>query len=129
MNTTTPATDQPVLTHIQALVNEEHRLYEHGEHGGLGETDSQKLAKVRVELDQCWDLLRQRRALRDVGGIQQWHNSAPGTWQRTMSSSQHGMEKRFQYLDLSVSHHTYIEASRSAMPCRTTPSRTSPLRP
>src|SRR5205085_1509701 len=67
--------------------------------------------------------------LRDVGGIQQWHNSAPGTCQRTMSSSQHGMEKRFQCLDLSVSHHTYIEASRSAMPCRTTPSRTSPLRP
>jgi hypothetical protein len=61
-------TDQPVLTHIQELVNEEHRLYEQGEHGRLSDTDSQKLAKVHVELDQCWDLLRQRRALRNAGG-------------------------------------------------------------
>lgn len=29
--------------------------------------DQKRLANIQVELDQCWDLLRQRRALRDVG--------------------------------------------------------------
>ena len=67
MNDRTPATDQPVLNHIQELVKEEHRLYEQGEQVPLSDTDRQKLAKVEVELDQCWDLLRQRRALREVG--------------------------------------------------------------
>jgi len=56
--------DQPVLNHIQRLVEEEHRLYEQREHP---KADHKRLAEVQVELDQCWDLLRQRRALRDVG--------------------------------------------------------------
>ena len=60
-------TDQPVLGHIQQLVEEEHRLFEQGERGTVGEVDRQRLAQVQVELDQCWDLLRQRRALREVG--------------------------------------------------------------
>ncbi len=60
-------TDQPVLAHIQQLVEEEHRLFEQGERGTVGEMDRQRLAQVQVELDQCWDLLRQRRALREVG--------------------------------------------------------------
>jgi hypothetical protein len=59
--------DQPVLDHIETLVAEEHRLYEHGEHGTLEEADRQRLSQVQVELDQCWDLLRQRRALRETG--------------------------------------------------------------
>ena len=63
----TQATDQPVLGHIQQLVEEEHRLFEKGEHGTVEERDHQRLAQVQVELDQCWDLLRQRRALREVG--------------------------------------------------------------
>ena len=56
--------DQPVLTHIQHLVAEEHRLHEQGV---LPKADRKRLAQIQVELDQCWDLLRQRRALRDVG--------------------------------------------------------------
>lgn len=56
--------DQPVLNHIQHLVAEEHRLYEQGV---LHQADRKRLTQVQVELDQCWDLLRQRRALRDVG--------------------------------------------------------------
>jgi hypothetical protein len=56
--------DQPVLDHIQKLVEEEHRLYLHG---SLKDADRERLTKIEVELDQCWDLLRQRRALRDVG--------------------------------------------------------------
>ena len=56
--------DQPVLNHIQRLVEEEHRLHEQRAHP---QADRTRLEKVQVELDQCWDLLRQRRALRDVG--------------------------------------------------------------
>lgn len=56
--------DQPVLDHIQKLVAEEHRLYSHG---SLKDADRERLTKIEIELDQCWDLLRQRRALRDVG--------------------------------------------------------------
>ena len=56
--------DQPVLNHIQRLVAEEHRLHEER---APSKADRKRLAQVQVELDQCWDLLRQRRALRDVG--------------------------------------------------------------
>lgn len=56
--------DQPVLNYIQRLVAEEHRLYQRGK---IPQADRKRLAEVQVELDQCWDLLRQRRALRDVG--------------------------------------------------------------
>ena len=58
------AEDQPVLNHIQQLVAEEHRLYKQGT---LPPADRKRLLQVQVELDQCWDLLRQRRALRDGG--------------------------------------------------------------
>jgi hypothetical protein len=67
MNNKTQAPDQPVLNHIQELVEEEHRLYERGEKTTLADADRQRLAKVQVELDQCWDLLRRRRALRGAG--------------------------------------------------------------
>jgi hypothetical protein len=56
--------DQPVLNHIQRLVAEEHRLHEQRAHPLA---DREGLVQVQVELDQCWDLLRQRRALRDFG--------------------------------------------------------------
>lgn len=56
--------DQPVLKHIQGLMAEEQQLHEQG---GLAAADHERLAKINVELDQCWDLLRQRRALRDAG--------------------------------------------------------------
>ena len=56
--------DQPVLNYIQRLVAEEQQLYQQGK---LPQADRKRLAQVQVELDQCWDLLRQRRALRDVG--------------------------------------------------------------
>lgn len=56
--------DQPVLNYIQRLVAEEHQLYGQGR---LPKADRRRLEKIQIELDQCWDLLRQRRALRDVG--------------------------------------------------------------
>jgi hypothetical protein len=60
-----PDTDAPVLSHIEALVAEEHRLFDRGE---LSDEEQKRLAKVQLELDQCWDLLRQRRAIREFGG-------------------------------------------------------------
>ena len=57
--------DTSVFTHIERLVAEEHRLF--GQKS-LDPQGSKRLADVQVELDQCWDLLRQRRALRETGG-------------------------------------------------------------
>lgn len=57
-------TDQSVLIRIQELVDQEHRLHALS---ALTEEDRAKLHEVEVALDQCWDLLRQRRALRTVG--------------------------------------------------------------
>jgi hypothetical protein len=56
--------DRTVLGHINNLVKEEERLYGKNE---LSAGDEQRLAELKVELDQCWDLLRQRRALREFG--------------------------------------------------------------
>jgi len=56
--------DQSVLGHINQLVAEEERLYGRST---LSEDDRQRLSELKVELDQCWDLLRQRRALREFG--------------------------------------------------------------
>ena len=57
-------TDQSVLKHIQGLAAEEHHLFEQE---SLAEADAAKLKKIQVELDQCWDLLRQRQARRAAG--------------------------------------------------------------
>jgi len=56
--------DKSVLDHINNLVKEEERLYGQDQ---LSVDDQQKLNSLKVELDQCWDLLRQRRALREFG--------------------------------------------------------------
>jgi hypothetical protein len=60
----TGSDDRSVLGHINILVKEEECLYRQGE---LKEEDQARLAELQVELDQCWDLLRQRRALREFG--------------------------------------------------------------
>jgi hypothetical protein len=54
--------DAAIHTMIEQLVAEEHRLWEDEANGGNTEADSKKLAEVKVALDTCWDLLRQRRA-------------------------------------------------------------------
>jgi len=56
--------DRQVLNHIEVLVKEEHQLYSESK---LDQKDRQRLESITVELDQCWDLLRQRRGLRDAG--------------------------------------------------------------
>jgi hypothetical protein len=55
-------TDATVLAKIQALVHEEQQLYGHS---SLSDHDQVRLENLQVELDQCWDLLRQRRAKRE----------------------------------------------------------------
>jgi uncharacterized protein DUF2630 len=52
---------------IEQLVAEEHELWQRESAGSASEADRLRLQQVKVSLDQCWDLLRQRRALRDVG--------------------------------------------------------------
>ncbi len=49
--------DQSVLNQIQRLVTEEHQLYALGARGTSSGTDWEQLAKIQVELDQCWDLI------------------------------------------------------------------------
>ncbi|MDI1286989.1 MAG: DUF2630 family protein [Reyranella sp.] len=58
-------TDQIVLGHIEHLVAEEKKL--HDGHADLSAADRNRLVQINVELDRCWDLLRQRRALREYG--------------------------------------------------------------
>ena len=60
----TDQNDNSVLNHINELVKEEERLYGKDQ---LTLSDQQRLGDLKVQLDQCWDLLRQRRALREFG--------------------------------------------------------------
>ena len=57
-------TDETVLAHIERLVTEEKKLYAKGE---VSDSERERLGQINVELDRCWDLLRQRRALREFG--------------------------------------------------------------
>ena len=59
--------DTEILKHITELVNEEHELMNLSEAGGLEDTQHARMKALEVSLDQCWDLLRQRRALREMG--------------------------------------------------------------
>jgi Protein of unknown function (DUF2630) len=52
---------------IESLVAEEHELWDREASGNAGDADRRRLEELKVSLDQCWDLLRQRRALRGAG--------------------------------------------------------------
>jgi hypothetical protein len=52
---------------IEGLVAEEHELWERESAGDAGDAERRRLAELKVSLDQCWDLLRQRQALRGAG--------------------------------------------------------------
>ena len=56
--------DRPVQKHIAKLVDEEHALYAKP---SLSDEERSRMQEIKVELDQCWDLLRQRRALSEFG--------------------------------------------------------------
>jgi hypothetical protein len=58
--------DKDIQDRIRELIDEEHAL--RGQHGEAGaETPAGRLSDVQTQLDQCWDLLRQRRAKREFG--------------------------------------------------------------
>lgn len=57
--------EQSILHHINQLVEEEHGLLDETGKGQLDPARHQRLQAVQVTLDQCWDLLRQRRARRE----------------------------------------------------------------
>ena len=59
--------DERIHDRIERLVAEEHELYDRGGEGGLTESEHRRLESIEVALDQSWDLLRQRRALREAG--------------------------------------------------------------
>jgi hypothetical protein len=61
--------DADILARVNELVAEEQELRDKLQHREIDESEEhQRLRAVEVQLDQCWDLLRQRRALRDAGG-------------------------------------------------------------
>ena len=65
----TDNSDNAALSRINELVAEEKALREQLQHGEISESEEHKrLRQLEIALDQCWDLLRQRRALRETGG-------------------------------------------------------------
>ena len=59
--------DAEIVRHIDALVDEEHRLERSHADQGLSPDEQERMHEVEVQLDQLWDLLRQRRARRHAG--------------------------------------------------------------
>ena len=60
--------DREIQHRISALIEEEHGLRSTaGSGSGPAAAQGDRLAKIEVELDQCWDLLRQRQARREFG--------------------------------------------------------------
>jgi hypothetical protein len=59
-----PMNEPSILHHITELVDEEHRLRNLGDER---DQHAARLKHVEEQLDQCWDLLRQRRAKREFG--------------------------------------------------------------
>ena len=59
--------EQTILRRVSELVDEEHRLRRGVQSGAISaEEEHTRLAAVEIELDQCWDLLRRRRAATDT---------------------------------------------------------------
>lgn len=59
--------DHDLFERIQRLADEEHSLLQRGGEAGLSASERERLQSIEVHLDQCWDLLRQRRARRHAG--------------------------------------------------------------
>ena len=57
--------DESTLAKINELADEEHRLWSKQSEGTADDADRERLGVIEVELDRCWDLLRQRRARRE----------------------------------------------------------------
>ena len=68
--------DETITTRIESLVAEEHALRTREQSDAADddalEADQQRLRDVEIELDRCWDLLRQRRAARDADTVERF---------------------------------------------------------
>jgi hypothetical protein len=71
--------DETILHRISALVDEEHRLRADAQSGHVGTDDDARarLRELEESLDQCWDLLRRRRAARQAHGDPESQGSRP----------------------------------------------------
>jgi hypothetical protein len=56
--------DATIHEHIEELVNEEHELWRRETEGDVDDATRVRLRELEIALDQLWDLLRQRKALR-----------------------------------------------------------------
>lgn len=65
--------DKEIAKRISSLIDEEHQLERAGH-----EPDHERLRAIEVELDTCWDLLRQRRARRSAGENPDEAQARPG---------------------------------------------------
>jgi hypothetical protein len=71
--------DKSLFSRIDELVAEEHDLRSKHAAGEINDADErERLRKLEVELDQCWDLLRQRRAKREFGENPEDAQARPG---------------------------------------------------
>jgi hypothetical protein len=68
--------DQDLIQQIDALIDEEHRLRQRHP-DGLSADEQGHLRHLETHLDQCWDLLRQRRARREAGQPDQYTQVRP----------------------------------------------------
>lgn len=59
--------DKDVIDRINQLAHEEHQLFEKESNGQASAQERARLKELGVNLDQCWDLLHQRRARRNAG--------------------------------------------------------------
>ncbi len=59
--------DQAVFHRINELATEEHEIWNKESRGEATDADRERLRRIQVTLDQCWDLLHQRRARRQAG--------------------------------------------------------------
>jgi hypothetical protein len=60
--------DRQILNRIDELVQEEESLlHRHEGVGALSDDENARLEELKVQLDQAWDFLRQRRSLRQYG--------------------------------------------------------------
>jgi Protein of unknown function (DUF2630) len=59
--------DEDIIKSINDLAHEEHQLFEKESEGRASPKERQRLKEIQVQLDQCWDLLHQRRARRNAG--------------------------------------------------------------
>ena len=79
--------DEDVLSSINELATEEHELFQKEARGEANDADRDRLKDLEVRLDQCWDLLHQRRARRAAGRTRTRPRSAPSPSSRATSSS------------------------------------------